>query len=241
MKKSLISACLLLALAACQGEEPKSKAPAASPPAPVMAPVTAQATPAKAVVEQVAAELKASATQLADETETVMKDAAMQTMQGEASAPVQVQSAVKQLKPAAVKQEVAAKPVMEVAKVLMPEAVQQTTSSVTAGDVEKGKVLARKCAACHSFESQNKMGPGLAGVVGRQAGSVSGFKYQLTDFIKSGKAWRWDEAHLAAWVCDSKNAVKDFTGDAAAKTKMGAQRICDTSQQADIIAYLKTL
>jgi len=238
MKKSLISVCLLLALAACQGDEPKSKAPAVmSPPAPV----TAQTTPAKAVAEQVAAELKASATQLADEAETAMKDAAMQTMQGEASAPVQAESAVAQLKPAAIKQDIAAKPVMKVAKDVMPEAVKQAASSVTVGDIEKGKALARKCAACHSFESKNKMGPGLAGVLGREAGSVSGFKYQFTDFIKSGKAWRWDEAHLAAWVCDSKNAVKDFTGDAAAKTKMGAQRICDTSKQADIIAYLKTL
>jgi len=231
MKKSLISICLLLALAACQGDEPKSKAPAAmSPPAPVTTPTM----PAKTVPEEVATELKASATQLAEEAEAAMKDATMQMKQGAANASVQVEETVEQLKSAV-------EPAIKAAKDAMPKAVKQVASSVTAGDVENGKALARKCAACHSFESNNKMGPGLAGVVGREAGAVSGFKYQFTDFIKPGKVWRWDEAHLAAWVCDSKKAVKDFTGDAAAKTKMGAQRICDTSKQADIIAYLKTL
>ena len=228
MKKSLISVCLLLALAACQGDELKSKAPAVmSPPAPVT-------TPIKAAPEEMAAELKASVTELAEKTETAMKDATMQIKQGAANASVQAEATVEQLKPAV-------EPAIKVAKEAVQKVVKQATLTMTTGDIEKGKALARKCAACHSFESKNKMGPGLAGVLGREAGSVSGFKYQFTDFIKPGKAWHWDEAHLAAWVCDSKNAVKDFTGDAAAKTKMGAQRICDTSKQADIIAYLKTL
>ncbi len=117
----------------------------------------------------------------------------------------------------------------------------KAVASAAAGDAASGKKLARKCAVCHSFDAKNKMGPGLAGIFGREAGSAAGFSYKFTDFIKPGKAWSWDEAHLAAWVCDSTQGVKSFTGDASAKTKMGVQRICDPAAQADLIAYLKTL
>jgi len=117
----------------------------------------------------------------------------------------------------------------------------KAASTAPGGDAAKGKALARKCAACHDFGTKNKMGPGLAGVFGRQAASVAGFKYKYAGFIEAGKAWNWDEEHLAAWICDSKKAVRAFTGNTSAKTRMGAQHICDTAKQADLIAYLKTL
>ncbi|MDQ6973232.1 MAG: hypothetical protein Q9M30_11355 [Mariprofundaceae bacterium] len=125
--------------------------------------------------------------------------------------------------------------------VASPQIKLKAASTGLNGDAAKGKVLARKCAACHDFGKKNKMGPGLAGVFGRQAASVAGFKYKYAGFIETGKVWSWDEAHLAAWICDSKKAVQAFTGNTSAKTRMGAQRICDTAKQADLIAYLKTL
>jgi len=117
---------------------------------------------------------------------------------------------------------------------------------VTAGNAGRGKRLARKCTVCHDFGPKKKVGPGLGagngmpGIYGRKAGASPGFKYKFTRYIK-GEAWVWDDAHLAAWLCDSKSAVKTFTADTSAKTKMPKQKICDPDSQADIIAYLKTL
>ncbi|MDX8410181.1 MAG: cytochrome C [Mariprofundales bacterium] len=95
-----------------------------------------------------------------------------------------------------------------------------------------------KCKACHNFTAKKKVGPGLAGVVGRKAGSVAGFKYKFT---KYGSDWSWDEAHLREWICNSKKAVKKFTGDDHAKTKMPPQKICDPAKQDEVLAKLKSI
>ncbi len=116
-----------------------------------------------------------------------------------------------------------------------PAAVASLT---TAGDAVKGKKLAKKCKACHNFTDKKKVGPGLKGIFGRKAGAMPDMKYGAA--LAAG-GWVWDEKNLAAWVCNSKKAVKSLSGDASAKTKMGPQRICDAAKQADLIAYLKTL
>ncbi|HXH72767.1 MAG TPA: c-type cytochrome [Mariprofundaceae bacterium] len=95
-----------------------------------------------------------------------------------------------------------------------------------------------KCKACHNFTAENKVGPGLAGVVGRAAGKHEGFKY--SDSL-AGANWHWDEAHLRKWMCSSKDAIKEFTGDENAKTKMPPQKVCDPAQQDQVIAFLKTI
>jgi len=261
MKKVLVSISVLLTLAACQGDEPKGKASEVSEPASV----TAQATPTKAVPEQVVAALSESVPQLTEKPRAAVIDATMQKMQSEANAKIEAAKVQKQvnsqlantmpaantsaqakspmlkLEPAPIIQKVPARQAVTETKEVIPAAVKPVAIPVASGDVEKGRMLARKCAVCHNFDTKKKVGPGLAGVFGRRAGSVPGFKYKFTGFIQSGKAWRWDEAHLSAWVCDAKKAVKDFTGDPSAKTKMGVQRICDTTKQVDLIAYLKTL
>jgi len=53
--------------------------------------------------------------------------------------------------------------------------------------------------------------------------------------------WQWDTPHLAAWLCDSHKALQTFSGKPNVRSKMPAQHICDPKQQADIIAYMKTL
>jgi len=94
-----------------------------------------------------------------------------------------------------------------------------------------------KCKACHNFTAKHKVGPGLAGIVGREAGK-SGFK-KHSKALKSG-GWIWDEAHLRKWICNSKDAVKEFTGDDHAKTKMPPQKMCGAKGDA-VIAFLKTI
>jgi len=96
-----------------------------------------------------------------------------------------------------------------------------------------------RCKSCHNFSAKNKVGPGLLGVYGRKVGAQAGYKYKFTKYIK-GDGWVWDDEHLRAWILDSKKAVKEFTGDKKAKTKMGALHI--KGKKADeIIAFLKGL
>ncbi len=97
-----------------------------------------------------------------------------------------------------------------------------------------------KCKVCHNFSAKNKVGPGLKGVFGRKAGMHPGFRYKFTKYIKKGGGWTWDEAHLRKWILNSKKAVKEFTGNKRAKTKMPPQHMKGAKADA-IIAFLKGL
>jgi len=94
-----------------------------------------------------------------------------------------------------------------------------------------------KCKACHDFGDKAMVGPGLKGVVGKQAGTADFSNYGKS--LKGG-GWAWDEEHLRKWLVDSKQAIKEFTGDAGATTAMPPQKLND-AQLDEIIAFLKGL
>ncbi len=94
-----------------------------------------------------------------------------------------------------------------------------------------------KCKACHNFTEKKKVGPGLKGVLGREAGTAKGAKSKA---LKAG-GWTWDEDNMRAWMCKSKDAIKVLSGDPKAKTKMPNQKICDAAKQDEVIAKLKSL
>ena len=96
-----------------------------------------------------------------------------------------------------------------------------------------------RCKSCHSFADNNKYGPGLKGVFGSKAGTHAGYKYKFTKYI-TDDPWVWDEAHLRAFILDSNKAVKEFTGNPKAKTKMSAQHVKGAKAD-EIIAFLKEL
>lgn len=100
-----------------------------------------------------------------------------------------------------------------------------------AQDAAKGETLFKqRCAACHSIEAgQNKMGPHLAAVVGRKAGSVEGAKYSKA-LPATGIVW--DEANLDAFLANAKKLVPGTTM---------AFVLPNATQRADLIAYLKSL
>ncbi|MBN4061283.1 MAG: cytochrome C [Proteobacteria bacterium] len=94
-----------------------------------------------------------------------------------------------------------------------------------------------KCKACHNFTMKDKVGPHLKGVFGREAGK-SGFK-KHSKALKNAN-WTWNEENLLKWVCNSKNAIKELTGDPKARTKMPPQKMCGEKGKA-VVAFLKTL
>ncbi len=127
------------------------------------------------------------------------------------------------------------------------EAVRNTPHA--AKPAMAGKVVGtawKKCQSCHSFSSKTKVGPGLGkggdipGVFGRRAGAFPGYKYRFTRYIR-GNAWVWDEVHLRKWICNSKEAVREFTGDSNARTKMPPQHLCNPGDQDSVLSKLKSV
>lgn len=88
------------------------------------------------------------------------------------------------------------------------------------------------CRTCHSMkEGDNRLGPSLAGVVGRKAGSVSGYAYSPS---MQNSGITWDEATLDKFIANPDqvvggNKMKPFTG------------ISDAGQRGEIVAYLKSI
>jgi cytochrome c len=75
-----------------------------------------------------------------------------------------------------------------------------------AQDAKKGEtVFKRTCAACHTVEAgKNKVGPSLAGIVGRQAATVEGFRY--SEPMKSS-GLTWTEENLDKYLADPKGFI----------------------------------
>lgn len=97
-----------------------------------------------------------------------------------------------------------------------------------AGDAVNGeKQFKSRCAACHAMD-KNKIGPQLAGVSGRKAGTVAEFKYSA-GLAASGIVW--DDGKLDEWLAGPRKMVPS--------AKM-AITVPDAATRSDIITYLKT-
>ena len=73
--------------------------------------------------------------------------------------------------------------------------------------IADGKKIFKKCAACHSIAKSggNKIGPALWGVLGRQAGSVSDYKYSKT-MATHRKPWTFKE--MNSFLTKPKDWIK---------------------------------
>jgi cytochrome c2 len=101
------------------------------------------------------------------------------------------------------------------------------------GDPGKGEKIFKTCLACHAIaDKSKKLGPHLAGIVGRVAASVEGYKYSdgMKKFAAGGAVW--SEATLDAFIENPRAIV--------AKTKMAFPGIKNAEQREDLIAFMKT-
>ena len=87
------------------------------------------------------------------------------------------------------------------------------------------------CAICHSPEpGVNKLGPSLAGVVGRPAGSLKDYSYSEA-MQKAGLTWT--RLMLDRWIANPQAVVKG--------TKMLFAGLNNAAERKAIIDYLATL
>jgi len=99
-------------------------------------------------------------------------------------------------------------------------------ASTTASEGEK---VFKKCTACHSISlgGANKIGPALWGVLGRKAGTASGYKYSKA-MAAHAKPWTFEE--MNGFLIKPKNWVKG--------TKMSFAGLKNDKDRAAVILYM---
>ena len=97
------------------------------------------------------------------------------------------------------------------------------------GDVEHGKKVFKKCAACHSISKDggNKIGSALWNVVFRPVGSVADYKYSKA-LSSYSKDWSWEE--LNGFLIKPSKWIPN--------NKMGFAGLKSEKDRASVILYL---
>jgi cytochrome c len=102
------------------------------------------------------------------------------------------------------------------------------------GDPAKGKAaFVRQCAICHTVDKggENRLGPNLFGILGKNAGTVSGYVY--TDAFKRQANWEWSTDAMGGWIM--------FPSTMIPGTSMGIFQGVAERDRDDLVAYLATL
>jgi len=98
---------------------------------------------------------------------------------------------------------------------------------INGGDAAAGRLVFRKCQACHSMEPGKAiLGPSLAGILGRKAGSEPGYSYSPA--MKQANIV-WDAKSLDAYLSDPQKVVPG--------NKMPFPGLKTDNDRADVIAF----
>jgi len=81
-------------------------------------------------------------------------------------------------------------------------AAASTAKAESAGE----KLFKQQCAACHAVakDAPMGMGPNLAGIVGKEAGKMEGYRYSA-EFKKGLDGEKWTPEMLENWLTDPQN------------------------------------
>ncbi len=114
-----------------------------------------------------------------------------------------------------------------------PEKVDPVGPLLASAKVAEGEGIAKKCAACHSFNKggANKVGPNLWEIIGSSHAHADGFAYSPA--IAAMKAKPWDYEELNHFIANPKVY--------APGTKMAFAGLKKPEERAAVIAYLRSL
>lgn len=154
----------------------------------------------------------------------------------EAAAPAMAEPQADEPQAAAAEVAEQAQAMAETAEADAPAAAEEAAPAVVAaagGDTDAGqKLFRRKCKACHTFEKggKNLTGPNLWGVIGRERGSIDGFRYSVA-MKNTGGTWTADE--IKSFIAGPRSYLPD--------TKMTFAGLKKESDRDDIVTFLKSL
>jgi cytochrome c len=105
-------------------------------------------------------------------------------------------------------------------------------SALADGDPVRGEQMFRQCMACHSLnDGENRIGPSLYGLFGREAGTVDGYNYTPA-MREAGVVWTAET--LDAHLTDPRGFIP--------QNRMGMtfpRGVPDAQDRADLISYLE--
>ena len=98
---------------------------------------------------------------------------------------------------------------------------------------EAGEEVFKLCRACHEVgpNAKNKLGPALNSIIGRKAGTVTGFAYSAANKSAGETGLVWTEAELDTYLADPRNYMPG--------NRMAFVGVKDDRDRADLIAYLR--
>lgn len=115
--------------------------------------------------------------------------------------------------------------------VAAPEPQVDLATLLARADAAKGRQTAQVCTSCHSFDQgQDRIGPSLWGVVGRNVASDKAFTYSSAFAAQTG-AWTYER--LDHYLTNPAKAVPG--------NKMGFAGLRRAEDRANVIAFLRTL
>lgn len=109
-------------------------------------------------------------------------------------------------------------------------AITDASGAKLSGDPVAGKRVFAQCATCHSVNAgENRVGPSLHNIIGREAGEVEGFRYSEAN---KNSHLVWSEQELFTYLENPRAKIPGTT--------MAFVGLRNPQQRADVIAYLKT-
>jgi cytochrome c len=101
------------------------------------------------------------------------------------------------------------------------------------GDADRGARLFAQCQSCHQVgaEAENRVGPHLNGLFGRDAGSVPDYRYSPGLVRAGADGLVWTFATLDVYIENPRSLVSG--------TRMNFRGLKDSQDRADVLAYLR--
>lgn len=97
------------------------------------------------------------------------------------------------------------------------------------GNADAGRRVWTRCMSCHVLdEGVNRVGPSLYGIIGREAGTVEGFRYSDAN---ANSSIIWTEEIMFDYLENPREYIPG--------TFMAFPGLPDAQQRADIIAYIR--